>query len=385
MVRFAMAGWVLLVACFLAPHASAQAPPGPLPPKPGTPVQTAPANLPAAQIKARVIEVNTPVTVRDANGKMLLDLQENDFRILDNGAEQKITHFDMGGDPLSVVILLESSSRIEPLLPHLRKTGILFTQQVLGPGGEAAVVSFDDSIDKLLDFSRDADSIEKTVSQLKEGSSGLRLYDALAAGVEMLTGRGQGVAAGPEAHPRRRVVVVVSESADQGSHAKLGEVLRKAQLASVTIYSVGLSTTRAELQGEPRSNAPQPISPPGTFPLPPRPGTPQTPDTEAARAGNIDLLALAIWTVQHVENQVKDHALDVATIATGGMHLSTFRDRSVEKAIDEIGGELHAQYSLSYSPNRADDYGYHEIEVKVKRPKLTIRARPGYYLAAPDS
>jgi len=67
------------------------------------------------------------------------------------------------------------------------------------------------------------------------------------------------------------------------------------------------------------------------------------------------------------------------------MHLSTFRDRSVEKAIDEIGGELHAQYSLSYSPNKADDYGYHEIEVKVKRPKLTVRARPGYYLAAPDS
>jgi Ca-activated chloride channel family protein len=384
MVRFAMAGWMLLAACFLAPAVSAQAPPGPILPKPGAPVQPAPANQPAAQIKARVIEVNTPVTVRDSTGKMLLDLQENDFRILDNGAEQKITHFDMGGDPLSVVILLESSSRIGPLLPHLRKTGILFTQQVLGPGGEAAVVSFDDSISKLLDFSRDTDHIEKTVSQLKEGSSGLRLYDALAAGVEMLTGRGEGVAVGPGAHPRRRVVVVVSEATDAGSHAKLGEVLRQAQLASVTIYSVGLSTTRAELQAEPKSTTPQ-ISPPGTFPLPPIPGTPQTPDTEAARMGNIDLLALAIWVVKHAENQVKDHALDVATIATGGMHLSTFRDRSIEKAIDEIGGELHAQYSLSYSPSKPGDYGYHEIEVKVKRPKLTVRARPGYYLAEPES
>src|SRR5713101_10177313 len=124
----------------------------------------------------------------------------------------------------------------------------------------------------------------------------------MAVGVEMLSGRPQATAEKPG---RRRVLMILSEAIDAGSEAKLGEVLRKAQLASVTIYSVGLSTTRAELQAEPRSNAPQPISPPGTFPLPPIPGTPQTPDTEAARMGNIDLLALAVRAVQHVENQVK--------------------------------------------------------------------------------
>lgn len=384
MARSATACLTLFAASLLAHSVHAQAPAGPIAPKPGAPGQQAPPKVPAAQIKARVLEVNTPVTVRDASGKMLLDLQEKDFRILDNRVEQKITHFDMGGDPLSVVILLQCSSRIEPLLPGLRKTGILFTQQVLGPGGEAAVVSFSDSIDKLLDFSRDTDRIEKTVAQLKVGTPGSRLYDALAAGVEMLTGRGEGVTGEPGAHVRRRVLVVVSEAVDAGSRSKLGEVLRRAQLVGVTIYSVGLSTTRAELQAEPKSTTPQ-ISPPGTFPLPPLPGRPQTPDTEAARLGNIDLLALAVWVIQHAENQVKDHALEVATLATGGMHLSTFRDRSIEKAIDEIGGELHAQYSLSYSPSRPNDYGYHEIEVRVKGAKLTVRARPGYYLAAPES
>jgi VWFA-related protein len=378
--------WMPLAgACIAAMPLWAQAPAGPIAPKPGAPVQEAP-KAPVAQIRARVLEVNTPVTVRDSSGKMLLNLQQNDFRILDNGVEQKITHFDMGGDPLSVVILLQNSSRIEPLLPGMRKMGILFTQQILGPDGEAAVVSFNDSIDKLLGFSRDADRIEKTFTQLKVGTSGSKLYDAMAVGVEMLTGRGEapgGTAAAPGAKPRRRVLIVVSEAVDAGSSAKLGEVLRQAQLASVTIYSVGLSTTRAELQAEPRRTAPQ-ISPPGTFPLPRQPGTVQTPESEAARQGNIDLLALAVWAVSHIKDQVKDHALEVAATATGGMHLSTFKDRSIEKAIDEIGGELHAQYSLSYTPRRQDNYGYHEIEVRVKHPNLKVRARPGYYLAAPE-
>ncbi len=379
--------WISLAGtCLAVMPLWAQAPAGPIAPKPGAPVQEAP-KAPVAQIRARVLEINTPVTVRDSSGKMLLNLQQSDFRVLDNGLEQKLTHFDMGGDPLSVVILLQSSSRIEPLLPGMRKTGILFTQQILGPDGEAAVVSFSDSIDKLLDFSRDADRIEKTFTQLKVGTSGSKLYDAMAVGVEMLSGRGEapgGTAAPPVPKPRRRVLIVLSEATDAGSSAKLGEVLRHAQLAGVTIYSVGLSTTRAELQAEPRRTAPQ-ISPPGTFPLPPQPGTVQTPESEAARQGNIDLLALAVWAVSHIENQVKDHALEVAATATGGMHLSTFKDRSIEKAIDEIGGELHAQYSLSYSPGRPNDYGYHQIEVRVKGTHLNVRARPGYYLAAPEN
>jgi len=111
-------------------------------------------------------------------------------------------------------------------------------------------------------------------------------------------------------------------------------VLRNAQLANVTIYSVGLSTTRAELQAKPKDTRPQ-LTPPGTFPLPPQPGTPQTPTSEANRYGNIDLMALAVWAVQHVHNQIKDHALEVAATATGGVHLATFKDRSIEKAIDD--------------------------------------------------
>jgi VWFA-related protein len=374
---------LLLLLALSGVFAGAQAPSGPLPPKPGVEVQLPPKDTPA-KVQVHVALVNTPVTVRDARGDMVHNLEARDFQITDNGVAQQISHFDLGGDPLSMVILLQTSSRIEPLLPQVRKTGILFTQTVMGPTGEAAVVGFNDAVDKLQDFTTNADLIENTIAQLGQGTSGSKLYDAMAVGVEMLSGRPQATADKPG---RRRVLMILSEATDAGSEAKLGEVLRQAQLANVTIYSVGLSSTRAQLQAKPKDTRPQ-ITPPGTFPLPPQPGVPQTPTSEENRYGNIDLMAAAVWAVQHIHDQVKDHALEVAATATGGVHLSTFKDRSIEKAIDEIGGELHSQYTISYTPTGSDAAGYHEIKVNVVRKNgknLKVRTRPGYCLATPES
>ena len=375
-------GWraieLVLVLLFAAGALLAQAPTGPLPPKPGVAVQQPPKN----EIKVQVALVTTPVTVRDSRGDMVHNLDAKDFRVTDQGIAQKISTFDLGGDPISLVILVETSSRTEPLAPEIRKTGILFTQTVMGPTGEAAVVGFNDSVDKLQDFTSNADEIENTIANLRMGTSGSKLFDAMAVGVEMLTSRPQATAEKPG---RRRVMLILSEAADEGSEKKLGEVLREAQLANVTIYSVGLSTTRAEFQSKPKP--PQGTGlPVGT--LPPPPGVPDTPTLEANRNSGVDLLAAAVWAVQHIYGQVKANALEVAGTATGGAHLAAFRDRSIEKAIDEIGGELHSQYTLSYTPTDADVAGYHEIKVSVIRSdakNLKIRARPGYYLALPDA
>ena len=383
MTRIAGASLTLALLLALAGVAArAQAPVGPLPPKPGVEVQQSPKDA-QAKVKVQVTLVNTPVTVRDGRGEMVHDLEARDFKVTDNGVAQQISHFDLGGDPISMVILIETSSRIEALLSEIRKTGILFTQTVMGPTGEAAVVGFNDSVDKLQDFTTNADLIENTIAHLGEGTSGSKLFDAMAVGVEMLSGRPQATADKPG---RRRVLMIVSEATDVGSEAKLGEGLRQAQLANVTIYSVGLSTTRAELQAKPKDTRPQ-ITPPGTFPLPPQPGVPQTPTSEQNRYGNIDLMAAAVWVVQHIHDQVKDHALEVAAAATGGAHLATFKDRSIEKGIDEIGGELHSQYTISYTPTGTNAAGYHEIKVNIVRndaKSLKVRARPGYFLAPPE-
>jgi len=338
---------------------------------------------PKSEIKVQVALVTTPVTVWDSRGKMVHNLETKDFRVTDQGIAQKISHFDLGGDPISLVILVETSSRIEPLFPEIRKTGILFTQTVMGPTGEAAVLGFNDSVDKLQDFTSSADQIENTIANLKIGTSGLKLFDAMAVGVEMLTSRPQATAEKPG---RRRVMLILSEGADDGSEKKLGEVLREAQLANITVYGVGLSTTRAELKAKPKPPQ-RPNIPVGA--IPPPPGVPATPTYEDNyRYGGADLMAAAVWVVQHIYDKVKGNPLEVAAAAKGGAELSTVKDRSIENAIDEIGGELHSQYTLSYTPTGADATGYHEIKVSVTRndaKNLKIRARPGYYLAPPES
>jgi VWFA-related protein len=95
-------------------------------------------------------------------------------------------------------------------------------------------------------------------------------------------------------------------------------------------------------------------------------------------------MALAVWAVMHAKDQVTKRQLEIAAAATGGMHASTWKDKTIEKVIDEMGGELHAQYTLSYTPSDTSVSGYHEIQVTLDRPELTVRARPGYYLAGAD-
>src|ERR1700676_337083 len=223
------AGLISLGLAGVCGQASAQAPEGPIAPKPGIVVQQPP---PEARLSVRVSLVNTPVTVRDGRGQMIHDLDAKNFSVTDNGVRQKITHFDLGGDPLSVVILMETSSRIDSIFPEIRKTGIIFAETVMGRSGEAAIVGFNDSVDKLQDFPVDGEAIEKTIRGVQEGPSGARLYDAMSVGVEMLTSRPQPSADVPG---RRRILFIMSEATDVGSGTKLGEVLRQGALANITI------------------------------------------------------------------------------------------------------------------------------------------------------
>jgi VWFA-related protein len=365
-------------AAFAVPARGQGAPAGPLRPKPGVePEKEPPAEQQKRAIRARVNVVTTPVTVVDPRtGEMVLDLTKENFHVYDNGAEQKIDHFDLGGDPLSIVLVAETSSHVQAMLPAIRKSGIVFTETVMGQTAEAAVLGYDDTVDLLQSFTTDVDTVQSTIERLPVGSSGMLLYDAMARGIELLEQR-------PAV--RRRVLVVVGEAQDSGSENKLGHVLRRAQLANVTIYSIGLSTTAADLRQPAGQYQPPQLGPPGTFPVPTPNGMPATPELEQQVQGNMDLMALVVWLVKTGKNAIGSNSLDIASKATGGLHVNTMRDRSIEKAMDEIGGELHAQYTLGYRPPGDEPSGYHEIKVMVDRPGVDVRTRPGYYIPPPES
>lgn len=341
--RFQSAGLAALsaAAVFAALPLYAQQGRGPIAPKPGVPVQQPPEGT----IRARVTLVRAPVVVIGAKGQPVLDLQQKDFHIYDDGVAQTIESMDLGGEQVSAVLVFETSSRVASLLPAIQKSAIVFTETVVGPSGHGAVLSYDSSVTTLLPFSTDNDKIEKTIANLRPGDSGARLYDALAAAVALLRGTPSG---------QRRAIVAVGEATDAGSEQRLGRILRDAQLSNIVIYSVGLSTISAGLRSQPSQSGPPQVTPPGTFSGPPFPGTAQTPTSEQQYGGNIDLLGLSEWAVRNVKAVVKERPLEIAATATGGTFEPVFKDSKIENAIDAIGGELNSQYILSYRPTGAE-------------------------------
>src|SRR5580658_3235538 len=98
------------LAMFSYPALRAQQTQGPIAPQPGTPVQQAPEGT----IRVRVALVRAPVVVVGAKGEPVLDLQQKDFHILDDGVGQTIESFDLGGEQVSAVLVFETSARIAP-------------------------------------------------------------------------------------------------------------------------------------------------------------------------------------------------------------------------------------------------------------------------------
>jgi VWFA-related protein len=331
---------------------------------------------PQRPIRTRVGEVSTPVAVRDRRtGEMIVDLAAKDFHVFDNGVEQTIDHFDLGNEPLSIVLAVETSSHIEPMLNAIRRAGIVFTSTVMGKTGEAAVLGYDDTVRLIEPFTADSDQVQHTISHLPVGSSGICLYDAMTLGISLLKVR-------PVA--QRRVLMIIGEAEDSGSGDKLGGVLKLAERTNVTIYSVGLSSTAADLRQPAGQYQPPQFGPTGTYPVPPAKMKPPTPEMEQAVQPNIDLGAVLVWLVKTGKNAIGYNPLELASDLTGGLLVNAVRDRTIEKAIDEIGGELHAGYTIVCRPPDNQTTGYHTIKVTLDRSGVSVRARPGYYIEPPE-
>ena len=170
-------------------------------------------------IHVRVNEVTAPVTVRNASGEMILDVPKESFHIFDNGVEQKIEHFDLGANSLSIVLAVETSSHIEPMFPAVKQMGLVFTETVMAQTSEVAIVGYDDDVNLLKKFTTDPENIEDVINNLTMGTSGHAPLRRDVARDFAARENGRDV--------QRRILVVIGEAQDSGSESTLGEVLRQ--------------------------------------------------------------------------------------------------------------------------------------------------------------
>jgi len=326
---------------------------------------------PQARIYVLTEEVIVPVTVTDKQGALVLDLSQRDFHVFDNGMEQKIIRWDLDGDPLAVALVIETSAHIQMMAPVIRRMGSIFTENVMALDGEAAVITYDTTVEVPQPFTRDHDMVAKAISNVQFGTPAMRLFDAMATALQML-------AAQPAT--LRRIMLVVGESQDSSSQAELKNVIRDAAFNNITIYSVGPSSTAADLRyGMAAQNGmnlpplplPKAIPPVSTVDPPRDPwGTPR-----------FDFGTPLFWLIERGTNQVSNIKLEHAVVATGGIHYGALRDKTILTALDKIAGELHAQYTLSYMPSADNAAGFHAIHVSVGRPDVNVRTRPGYFVS----
>ncbi|HEY7678868.1 MAG TPA: hypothetical protein VIC04_00010, partial [Terriglobia bacterium] len=113
-----------------------------------------------AVFEIEIEEVTVPITVTDSSGEFVTDLNLSDFRVFDNNREQRISEFELSWEPISMVVVVETSSRVASMLPEIGRSGILFTQLILGESGEAAVIAFDSDVQVVQEFTDNPDLVE---------------------------------------------------------------------------------------------------------------------------------------------------------------------------------------------------------------------------------
>ena len=294
-------------------------------------------------LRTTVRLVIAPTTVVAPDGKYVDGLTERDFQLTDNGKPQPI-QVDVTYVPISLVIAVQSNQIAAEALNKVHRIGPMIEPLIIGERGEAAVISYDDQISVFMDFTSNAGRLTAALKQIPPSGGNARMIDAAEQAIQMLAAR-------PTNH--RRVLLLIGETRDRGSHGKLEHAVTLAQRENVSVYALSYSAYITPFTAKP-----------GTVPP----------------AGGFDLLGV----FREIGRLAKTNAAEAFTQYTGSSHLSFLKQRALERAISRIGEELHSQYLLSFTATGESGEAFHAIEVKVKnRPDLVVRTRPGYWLEGP--
>jgi len=347
---------ILLALAVLGLSQSAEQKPAASPAKPAGAAEEKPANgaEPQRSIKVQVNEVIVPVTVTDEKGKFVSDLDAQDFRIFDEGKEQKLEYFSRErSQPVVVGFLIDLSNSSRIHWKNFQDAAIEMALNMLpgDPKFSGYLVTYGNEAELAVDTTGDAEPIVEKLRKVKPGG-GAALYDAI-----YMACQKRHIVNG-EPYDPRRILIIVGDGHDNASKKSLEEVLEIAQRNLVTIY--GMSTVSYGFSNE----------------------------------GDANLIRLAEATGGRVEYPLEGLYSDVAgylstpsdegnyaiQVGTGGYAGEI--SRGIFRAVAHIAGEVTTQYILRYIPAvdpSTDAKPYRSIRVSVNLANVKIRARKGYY------
>ena len=296
--------------------------------------------------------VTVPVTVLDRYGRYVPLLKRENFRILENGVEQKIAYFATTDSPFSVVLLIDTSGSTQFRLDDIQKAAINFVDK-LKSNDSVMVMSFDDRIEVMCKATTDRAVITRAIRRTRTGG-GTRLYDAIA---DIMTKQLKTISG-------RKAVVLFTDGVDTTSHrATYDSTIRMAEESDAPIYSVDYDTSGSNsifTQGLPIPGGRGTVL---GLPLPSPPGIPGS--TSGGASPHDYRRAIAYL-----------HAL---SDTTGGRFYSGDSLFGIAQAFTWIAEELGRQYSIGYYPAAVGKNGERrQIKVKVTESDLVVKARDSY-------
>jgi VWFA-related protein len=303
-----------------------------LPALPQAPVQEQEPTRQGPTIKTEVNLVNLFVTVRDKNKRVVTDMKQDDFKVAEDGQDQKIAFFSKEmALPITLGILLDTSGSEQFMLGAIQDAGGRFLRRVMHKGDEAMIISFDTDVDLLSDFTDDHGQLDRAINKARvnvpgggyiggnpgpiggQSSGGTNLYDAVyVACTDKLNGE-----AG------RKAIIIATDAEDTGSKVRLEEAIEAAQRTDTVIH------------------------------------------------------ILLVYDPRYGANTSVAHKL---TDETGGRLIVVNSEKKLEEAFDQISEELRSQYTLGYYPtNSQKDGKFRKIHVETTNHEFKILTRKGYY------
>jgi VWFA-related protein len=297
-------------------------------PPPGIPVQNK-QPLPPGQntgnqgstIKVDVSLVVLHTTVIDDRGKFADGLKQENFRVFEDKAEQKLSVFRREDIPVSMGLVIDNSGSMRDKRPRVNEAAITLVQ-ASNPQDEAFVVNFNDDyyLDLDKDFTNSVPELKEALERIDSRGS-TALYDAIIGSLDHLK----------KAHKDKRVLLIVTDGEDNTSRNSLEKTIREIQKTDTVIYTIGLLS---EEKGKAKAKAKK--------------------------------------------------ALKEIADASGGLAYFPENVEDVHNICDQVAHDIRNQYTLAYYPtNTRRDGTYRAVSVEVIPPrgrgKLIARTRNGYY------
>ena len=319
-----------------------QAPP---PPPPPATAQT-PGQNPTTTERVRVAEVDMILSVVNRKQKFIVDLEQKDFRLLEDNHEQEIKFFSRQLNlPLRLGLLMDTSNSIRPRLQFEKEAATNFVSNTLRiDRDQMFIMTFDSDPQVVMNWSNDPEKLRTTIDSQHAGG-GTALYDAMLKAADMLSNAPPVKGGSGEVH---KVLVIISDGDDNLSSHTKADVIDALARAGVQVYTISTST--------------QWITPEES----------NDPSKKFDRKwGKTD----------------GDAILQQFADETGGRSFFPYHVDDVLQGFEMISVEIRSQYLLGYIPaNGVTDGKFRKVKIEVPGHKeLEVRTRKGYFATAPSA